>query len=353
MQLRIATTLALCGLATAPLADAASATFRSDAGQVQMIADSGDRNAALDYWRLMTVEPQVDETAERVGDVLRLMHPGEDSGEASIERPEALLPAGELHQALAELSDFLDDLDRATREPSCDFEVRYEDGYAALLPHLAGMRKLGRLLVIDARRHALEGNTLLAAERLAASMRLARHASGDQILISSLVSAAIADKAILEAHWLLDRTGDAADVRRVLREALTRLPPSDPYRVKAALKRERDLVAQLARQFRGPTAGADFAEVFVLPDDPTEAQIRGMDAQAFRAAVDRAVDSFDPVLEAWDGANAPEELQAIAERIRSGEFGWVAMAVVPAFGRSYERNKTAVAQVDRLRERVE
>jgi hypothetical protein len=347
--------VALCGLALTPSA-LAHAALPGAVVQAAGLGQAEDRNAALDYWRLMNTTTYAADLPARAGEAFKVLHPDPDGDAQPVEAPATLLPGGELQGELAEIADFLDDLERASRETHCDFQVRYEDGYAAMLPHLGKMRGFARLLVTDARRLALAGDEVAAAERLATALRMARHLTGDRILISSLVSAAIADMAIKEAHWLLDRTDGAGDVRRTLDAALQRFPVEDAYGVEVALRTERDLVASLSRQFRGPRAGSEFADMFLQmageTDEAVEREVRALDGEAFKAQVERAVDAFDLVFEAWKAADAQAELQGLGERFSEREFGTVALIVVPAFEKAQGSDAKARAKLDALKDRV-
>lgn len=356
MRHRSIAILALSGLALASHATAAAPSlwFQSQAAGLQPTAD---RNAALDYWRLVNTTSYVDDLPARAGEVYKLLHPDPEGEAEAIEAPASLLPGGQLAAELAEIADFMDDLERASREVHCDFQVRYEDGYAALLPHLGHMRNFARLLVADARRLALAGDTRGAADRLATMFRMARHITGDRILISSLVSAAITDMAIEEAYWLFDRTQDAPEIRQVLGQALERFPADDPHNVELALRTERDLVASLARQFRGPSAGRDFASMFGMvtgntEGDAVEAALRGLNGEQFKSQVDKAVDAFDLVFEAWNADDPLAELRILGEHFSSGDFGSVAVVVVPAFGHAYTSDARATERLHAFRARV-
>jgi len=180
--------------------------------------------------------------------------------------------------------------------------------------------------------------------------------SGDRILVSSLVSASIANSAIAEAHWLLDRSQDDVAAREVLQPALARYPVGDPFRAQEALRTERDLISSLARQFRGPHAGAEFADVFMQMTDEGEAAearlVRALDGRGFKAEIERTVDLFDAVFEAWIDIDPQRSLAGIGERVASGDFGPVARIVVPAFGRTQLLDARARDRVEGLRQRV-
>lgn len=349
--------LILCGLGLAPATQASVVPPQWLHAQLGQSVQEVQRNAALDYWRLVNTTPYEADLPARAREVISVLHPGPDGDAGPVEAPATLRPGGELEAELAEIADFLDDLQRASRETHCDFQVRYEDGYAALLPHLGQMRQFARLLAADARRLALAGDEEGAAERLATMLRMARHLTGDRILISSLVSAAISNMAIVEADWLLERTRGAGPVRAALARALDRFPPDDPFGVEAALRTERDLVASLARRFRGPNAGRDFADMFLAmvqsEDDTLRRRALGsLEGEQFKAEVEKAVDAFDLVFEAWGAGDPAAELDALGQRFVEGDFGTVAILVVPAFGKTYESDAKARARLEAFRNRV-
>ncbi|MEO1279096.1 MAG: hypothetical protein AAFV77_09085, partial [Planctomycetota bacterium] len=60
----VAALMALCGLAMAPAAIALPTTSISTVAQMAQFNQDQARNAALDYWRLVNVTPQIDETAD-------------------------------------------------------------------------------------------------------------------------------------------------------------------------------------------------------------------------------------------------------------------------------------------------
>lgn len=349
--------LALCGLALTQTAHAATLPTQWPQPQAAGLNQPADRNAALDYWRLINTATHATDLSIRVREVFTLLHPNPDGDVQAIEAPATLLPGGEIEAELAEIADFMDDLERASRETYCDFQVRYEDGYAALLPHLGQIRNFARLLVIDARRLALAGDTQGAADRLATALRMARHVTGDRILISSLLSAGITDMTIKEASWLLDHTQDARQIRQILGQALERFPAEDPHGVEVALRTERDMAASLARQFRGPNAGADFADMYLYlagdaEDHPVEPALRSLNAERFRVEVEKAVDAFDLVFEAWNADDPPAELRMLGEHFSSGDFGPIATVVAPAFGKAYQADARARVRLEAFRNRV-
>jgi hypothetical protein len=347
--------LAACGLALA--AEARALPLGDGLGQAAGVVQAEDRNAALDYWRLIHAVSEHAEVVEQArASVTEQMHPRPDSGEVAVDAPAALAPGGVLALELVELAGFLDDAQRATWTPVCDFQIRYEDGYAMLLPHLGPMRSIALLLVADGRRLALSGDETGAAERLGAAIRLSRHVVGDRTLISSLVSVAIMRQVIAESEWLLGRADDPAAVRDVLGEALKRFPEHDPYNVEGALRIEQDMAGALARQFHGPRAGRDFLEAIEFAPSPGDeagaGEIRSMNGAAFKRSTERVVDAFDLALEAWRSEDARAALEEIERACTEGEHGALARMLVPAFGHAQVRDAEARARLQALKDRV-
>lgn len=102
----------------------------------------------------------------------------------------------------------------ATKE-RCRFDVKYEDGFAALLPHYAKTRALARFVAAAAVSAAMDDDYKEAAERLRLGFVLARHVGQDPLFIGVLVTVAmdvIVEKAAAEvlARGELDRESAVA-----------------------------------------------------------------------------------------------------------------------------------------------
>lgn len=357
MRTRSTLILAVCGLALVP-ALLQAMPLGTEVTQQAAVGQASDRNAALEYWRLISTGSGHAEAIELAKEAVNLqMHPRPDAEFAPMDSPALLAAGADLTERLIALEGYLDDVERATRTPVCDFQLRYEDGYAVLMPHLGPMRSIAYLMVADARRLALSGDIDRAAERLSGAIRLARHVVGDRTLISSLVGVAIGHIAIEESRWLLGRTQDDAAVRQKLGSALIRFPLDDPYNAEAALRVERDMVELLARQFRGPRAGQEFMNALnTMSDDDTDPitiEVRSMNGATFKKESERAVDAFDLILEAWRADDPQESLRAIERACVEGDHGVVARLVVPALSNAQARDAEARAKLQALKDRVD
>ena len=101
----------------------------------------------------------------------------------------------------AELRDFLDRhepalrlLRRAAAMPGCYFDHEYAIPSALTFPHeLAGMRRGARLLALDARLNATQGQSRAALEDISAMFGVARHVGAGSTLIQALLAIAIGE----------------------------------------------------------------------------------------------------------------------------------------------------------------
>jgi len=98
-------------------------------------------------------------------------------------------------------------IEQAVSMPACRFDIKYEEGPSMLLPHLAKMRSMARL--IDARTYILaEEEKYNAALRSAETgLRLGDFLADEPILISQLVRIAVDAIAVKSINRLFDRPG--------------------------------------------------------------------------------------------------------------------------------------------------
>lgn len=78
-------------------------------------------------------------------------------------------------------------LEEGSQKSKCNFNPNYEDGPAALLPHLPLMRGAARLLCVKALLEADSGKTTEAFDTLLAGLKISNHLKDEPILISQLV----------------------------------------------------------------------------------------------------------------------------------------------------------------------
>jgi hypothetical protein len=298
------------------------------------------RNGALDYYRASLLVSKAT-SGERAADKL-------DWDKIGSNLDPAKMPP-EFEEAKKELSaDAVEQFIRGSRAPACDFQPHTEDGWKMLLPELAMMRTLTRQVRVDARAKMMEGDAGGAADRIAAMYRASAHATTGDTLISTLVGAAIARTADVEARVLAEsgKLGEA-DRAKVL-EALRPLK-KDGLRFHAALEGERRITTGwLKMEYAGPGAPARFVRDFVdlSKEQGREetrrraAAITKLSPQEFAEAATKMDGYYAEMLKDWDGPNPKDTLASLEKRLTDGEFGPIAAVLAPAMSnvrRSYEK----------------
>jgi hypothetical protein len=78
-------------------------------------------------------------------------------------------------------------IEMGAARPGCRYDIDYSKGAGILLPHLAGLRTLSRILCATARLQAAEGDQAAAWRTLVTSLKLANACREEPMLISHLV----------------------------------------------------------------------------------------------------------------------------------------------------------------------
>ncbi|MCP3902060.1 MAG: hypothetical protein GY715_00365 [Planctomycetes bacterium] len=208
---------------------------------------------------------------------------------------------------LAARQPLLEDLVATSRIETCDFDTDYSQGPATLLPHLAEMRGMAKLLDADAYRLTAQMQRDAAAERLAAIVRMARHSAPKrQVLIENLVGIAILSLACETATELDDRNlMDRAGKEIVLAE-LRKLDPDNLLDARAALANERDVMIDTIQTGAGMREVHGDSWVFV-----TEAQKN--------EGVEDVRTVFAEVEAVWDEPTAVADIERITARYGGGK----------------------------------
>lgn len=341
-----------------------------------------DRNAALRYATIAYTTPADLFTKAGEADVSLA---GFDLASA----PEVFRAAVEAIKA--DSNDTVGQLIEASKLKKCDFEVATEQGVAALLPHLGKLRADARLLLVDARRLEMTGDADGAAERLAAMIRIARHAAGDRFIISSLVSMAICTLAIAEVDAAIDAGKLTPSARATVLAALNTLDKDDPFGVKPGIRGEqRGTLEWIKRSFRGDDAGRKLVATGYLdpalggfmvssPPQPTPAadapgskppqanpaadapkpkppqaspvadapkpkaqettpdveSIAGMNEKELHAAADLASPVYDRLIAVWNDADAVDKLNTLTKDVEQGKYGPIGKTFAPGGTRLY------------------
>ncbi len=181
-------------------------------------ADWRGDNAALRYWVAIVSHQKIEDMEERMlaDDVAIGEEPYDARFDAHLEANASALKA----------------LRQGARMEKCSFGIAWEDGFTAELPHLSEMRRLGFLLLLDARRLAARGQAREAIATALEIVTIGRHVGEDRLLVNGLVGIAVAGLGAGGAGDLIARHPEALELKRVL--AL----PDQPVDLGAALDGE-------------------------------------------------------------------------------------------------------------------
>lgn len=240
-------------------------------------------------------------------------------------------------RAMTENQDTVQALLKASRQREADWDVEYEMGLFALMPHLGKMRATAKILAGDALRCAQEGDAAGAGERVAAIYRVAKHLDKDTILINALVGMAISNLGNRMSVELAEQGILTPQTARTILDAMSRINPEDPVNLRATVLGERDVMANyFLTHFTGPDAGQRIVRMEEFNFDITEpapARMAEMDGEALRADLKGFSRFHDHVLEAWDGPDATLRVASIEQRLIDGEYGVFAELLAASFGK--------------------
>ena len=159
----------------------------------------------------------------------------------------------EIQSAIEAEQDTLALLGSLIERPNANFNLDYSQGFSLLLPHLAPMKKATQLLVAAALCDLHRNDAASATIRIRAMLGLVRCAQGDRLVISQLVSLALAQIALTASWELLN--GSVADGKNL--ETLQRdwegLQFAKP--MEQSLVMERALVQAMTAELRRSAEG--------------------------------------------------------------------------------------------------
>ena len=224
-----------------------------------------NNNAALTYWQIWdTLDANLVEVATLV------------------EPDETYEPGRPVTDALLQLQPDIRALMAAANNPHCDWQIDYDAGFDAVLPHLSKMRTTARLFREDARRLSAAGDTDEAVQRVVAAFNLAEQTAGDRVIISPLVGMAIAALATTETDALIAAGDLTADQRDQILATMAVIDQHDPFALADAIAHERDMMTTwVKREFTGDGAHEGSLALAVVPEHGDVRAVVHIHADAF------------------------------------------------------------------------
>jgi tetratricopeptide (TPR) repeat protein len=156
----------------------------------------------------------------------------------------------------------LETLRKASLMPHSVFPLKWDEGFAMLLPHLASFRAATRVLAAYSGLLAQEGRTDEALDWCMVALRMSEHASSEPVLVSQLVSIAMRAITVSQMRELLSSAAVPPAVAQRCEEYLRSMDLNRGFR--AALVAERAVACDLYQTLRTDPAGA--AELLRLLD---------------------------------------------------------------------------------------
>jgi len=232
----------------------------------------------------------------------------------------------------------IENLLRATRQHNADWDVEYEMGFDALMPHLGKMRYSIKIFAADALRCIEQGDSDGAAERIAAMYCAAGHLKNDHILISTLVGLSMTNLSNRLTEQLLDDQSLTPANAEIILVAMRKIDLSNPIGVRDAIRGECDItVNYFTKNFSGPDAGAKLIEALQSwPQDQAESTraISKMDGEELREDLSGASRYYQDVLALWDEPDAATQIAALVTPLENEEYGIFTKFFGAAFGRA-------------------
>lgn len=287
------------------------------------------RNAAIQYWvAFNSITPEVAKAAadldwEKIGDNFTASR----------------MPAEFTEAAKLDIDALRTELLIATRITRCNFECRWEDGIGTLLPHLGKLRSATRILLFDARRAAMNGDTTRAVENLLAIRRIARHTAAEPITISKLVAFAVDSVACSEIISLSKSGKLTAAQRDQLLADIASTSTDDLFTMSEVFMSERAFALTLVGKDK-PSAATLRANLGLLGDDTDLKKLTDMTDEQLIADVRALNTVYDALERAWKLPDPNASLVSIMDEVSAGKHGVLATKFTPAFPRmraSYDK----------------
>ena len=258
---------------------------------------------------------------------------------------EALYQTPEMAAYIEEARRYRALIRKAVESERVDFGLKREDGFNMMLPHLSHMRRLARQLRRTSRDLRLSGNMAESAEDLALILGMAKQVAPDRVLISSLVSAAIASVALNEIELALtDRQIDPSSAERLL-TALRRLPAGDPFHYSGAIDGEYEMIETTfaengLSQEELEESLTNIADLISPNKEDWEQENSGIDRAWVASQIKLSKPLYDRLADLMtleDRLAARRESRAIMIAVEEGEYGTFNEMIMPGIGRSINR----------------
>ena len=258
----------------------------------------------------------------------------------------------EFRLALAQAQSVLRLAHRGARQGYNDFDLDYAQGVDLTLPHLQSMRGLTELMRTDAFVRLRDGDTAGAAAAVASIYRMGGHLGSDRILVSSLVGQAIFGAGDMVAQAGVDRAAFTPDDSATMIKALRDFSATDPFEYVEAIAMEQEImIGGMSTKYSGEGGRerlADGFRKFRYDASEQDEQLAAMTEEEFLESLDQVDRVMNRVIEAFmdpDQEAGRAAMVKITEQIYAGEHGVMAMVMIPAYNRIFDKMHTAEQRI--------
>ncbi len=250
----------------------------------------------------------------------------------------------EFRLALARVQPVLRLAHRGARQGYSDFDLDYAQGVELLLPHLSSMRGITWAMHNDALLRLRDGDTAGAAAAVASIYRMGGHLSSDRIIISSLVGQALFSAGEMVVRVGMDGAAFTAEDSATMMKALRDFSATDPFEYVEAIAMDQEIMIEWMRmKYSGEGGRERLAEDFGRFDDGASEQneqLAAMTEEEFSESLDQVDQFMNRVIEAFmdpDQEAGRATMDEITKEIRAGEYGVLAIVMVPAHNKIFDK----------------
>lgn len=283
----------------------------------------GPTNAALVYNQLF---PQLDEELQHAAQAFEL-EPA-DAADQPMSREDAAKKLAASQQLIGRCVE-------TALMPECDFGLRFQDGWGVLLPHLGNLRSMIRVFRADALRLGEAGELEKAAARADAMFGVADQVRHDRVLISSLVSMAIAAHATETAVYLADHEELTAEGRDMLTARMEALRGADYFGLLDCMTMEYTVSAGWMAKLPADTKPSEWLAGLDMGGDGRHVldRLDSMSRDALYADAARMAEYYRSVGKVWDDPHAVEKIDALGALAGEGAWGESGRVFLAAMGK--------------------
>ncbi len=324
-MLRAIVLAASVGLASWALPGSALGAAAQPAGYVAR----EQRNGALKYWEAWTlISPDLN---VKLGAI--------DWDAIGTNADPAKMPQAFKDAAAEPLDVIVNSLDNAASHPRCDFEVQWEDGALALLPHLSKLRASARVCRVVSRGELSKGNVDRAAHVTGLMFTQARRAAQDPLLINSLVGIAVGDSALYEVEAIIASGQLTPGAKAALLARLREIDQKDPMNTRACIEGERDtFVPWIERMCATKESIAELRDIALqemgVEGGAGREYFDELTPERVRADIDGMNRAYARLLELWDMGDAPRELDEFTKKTVDGGYGTMVKFFLPSISKA-------------------